>query len=396
MAYTDHAPSPEIFRLWSGISALAGACERRYWIESAQRKIFPNMFVLLVAPPGVGKDQAITATQDLWYAVRELKIAPTSITAAAMLDKFTDSRRIYLVNGVPTPEFEYHSMQILAPELGIFLNAYDLEFISRLNAIFDNPPDLRVMRKYMKEEVQIYQPQLNILAGTQPGFLASVMPEQAWSMGFTSRLIMVYANLGPKVDLFAPVPPSKADTRSALVDRLKELATTHGQFILDTEAMDAIREWYLQGCPPVPSHLKLSHYCARRIVHMFKLAMIACLSRGETGRAGVGPRMLLEDVERAKRWLLDAERLMPDIFRDMTYKSDVEILQDLHYYLWKLFMEGGKSPVHQSYIWEFLQNKAPSERIPRIIEAAEKSRFLEKVPGTDTYIPKAKTGSSFI
>src|SRR6266481_9773574 len=48
MDYTGGLPSPAIFRLWAGISTLAGAQERRTRVMSAGRPIYPNLYVLLV------------------------------------------------------------------------------------------------------------------------------------------------------------------------------------------------------------------------------------------------------------------------------------------------------------------------------------------------------------
>src|SRR5438067_5724999 len=62
---TEGTRTPELFRLWSAIALVGGALERRVWINNGDGTVFPNMFILLVAPPGVGKF-VIEEVRSLW------------------------------------------------------------------------------------------------------------------------------------------------------------------------------------------------------------------------------------------------------------------------------------------------------------------------------------------
>lgn len=55
MEYTDHLPSPELFRKWSAIAAVAAALERRCWVHTMGSNLYPSMYIVLVAPPGGGE-----------------------------------------------------------------------------------------------------------------------------------------------------------------------------------------------------------------------------------------------------------------------------------------------------------------------------------------------------
>ena len=92
LEYTANLPSPERFRKWAAISAIAGTLERRCWIRTGAGKLFPNMFIMLVAPPGVGKDFAINPARELWSNVGKLNIAPSAMTHKGMIDHLADSR----------------------------------------------------------------------------------------------------------------------------------------------------------------------------------------------------------------------------------------------------------------------------------------------------------------
>ena len=71
MEFTEDAMSPELFRRWGAIALVAGAMERRVWTRTKAGEVFPNLYTLLVAPPGVGK-QIIDIIGMLWMQTKEL------------------------------------------------------------------------------------------------------------------------------------------------------------------------------------------------------------------------------------------------------------------------------------------------------------------------------------
>jgi len=380
MDYTDGIPSPELFRLWSGISTVAGALERRVWVSTSRAVLFPNLFVLLVAPPGVGKTQAIATVSDLWYATKKFHVAPDNMTKAALIDAIRDAstKRI-----IPSGLFEYNSLLTAADEFGVLVPAHDLEFLSVLNKIFDNPRSYRENRRHMEVQVEITRPQLNIIAGTQPGFMASLLPEESWSMGFTSRLLMIYSATPSKIELFAKQEDRRAQW-GRLVSRLEQYSDLLGEMEITQESKDMLQKWATAGCEPVPQHSKLQHYVPRRIIYILKLAMISAVSR--TGMLCIEP----PDVQRAFDWLLFAEKLMPDIFRDMTLKSDSQVIEELHFFLWQLFTRENR-PIHETRAIHFLQQRLPAEKIERVLGIAVKSGILEAHSTTlgPAYVPVA-------
>jgi hypothetical protein len=379
--WTSGIISPDIFRQWTGIGALAAALERRVWIETSSGPLYPNLFTLLVAPPGVGKTEGIKRAEELLMATKKFKVAPKSVTSASLVDAVNESaQRIPLAGGL----VEFASLFLPAGELGVLLPAHDLGFLSILNDLYDNPPNYTEKRRTLDRNTDIVRPQINILGGSQPAYLTSLLPEEAWNMGFTSRMIMVYANAAPKKPLFEFSPGTtvaNAARRVTLVKHLSALAGLHGPFTLTQAAMDNVTKWHLAGGPPIPQHSRLAHYNSRRTIHLLKLSMAASASRS----------LRLEitelDVERAKTWLFASEALMPDIFRDMVGRSDGQVIKELHMYLWAEHVRT-KQPLHESLLFDFLSARVPSERVKVIIEVAERSNVLIREANSTNYIPK--------
>ncbi len=136
---------------------------------------------------------------------------------------------------------------------------------------------------------------------------------------------------------------------------------------------------------PTPQYGRLTHYISRRETHILKLAMISSVS------AEHGLRIRASDFERAKHWLLTAEALMPDVFRAMVQKSDIQLIKDLHFHiygLWSRLPRDKRKPVHEREIWAFLEDKAPSDRAPKILEAAIRAGWLARATFPNEYIPR--------
>jgi len=387
MAYSEGIPSPAIFRQWAAIGVVAGALERRCWTKAGRGVLYPNLFTLLVAPPAVGKSQAINLAMEIVYASKKglavgesMHISPDSVTRASLVDALSDaSKKVLRPTG---GMLEYHSLFVAAGELGVLLPAHDLEFLSVLNSIFDNGRVHREKRRGNNLDKEILNPQINILAGSQPGFLGSMLPEEAWSMGFTSRLMMIYAAVSPYVPLFKEQEP-RVEMENTLVKELKKIYKCFGNIAWEPDAEDAAEEWVKNGCPPEVSHSKLQHYAGRRKLMMLKLSMVAAVSRGQT------MTIAMEDFLRAKSWLLDAEAVMPDIFRDMAGRSDHQVLQELHFYMWQTYTTGGKKPLHEARLLNFLSARIPSEKIKYVIDIAIRSGMMTKTD-SGLYTPRPK------
>lgn len=372
---TAGLPSPEIFRRWTAIGIVAAALERRVWVATAQSAVFPNLYTLLVAPPGVGKSQAIAVGTRLLNNVPGLQVAPDDVTKASILDALEASHRIFTV----PPKFmlEYHSMFVSADEFGVLVPAHDLEFLNVLNVLYDNRDRYKETRRSREKPLILDHPQLNILAGTQPDYLASLLPDQAWGMGTMTRIIMVYHGKAAHVPLFGT--KVQFSTKDLQFD-LDEIGQMFGEMAWTPEAEHDLTEWHRAGMHPVPEHSKLKHYNARRVLHILKLCMISSCSRGSS--------KLIEayDVERAKVWLLEVESLMPEIFKEMAGKSDGQVIQDMHYYIFDLWVKNGKTPIHRSKIDLFLMNRTPAYNVENIVKTCVRAGILID-RGADLFIP---------
>src|SRR5215471_17873329 len=118
---TAHFPSPKILRTWAAVSAIAGVLERKVWVQTAGDTLYPNLYVILVARPGIGKTVMLTQVERLWREIKDLHVAPTSATRAALIDALSEAKRDVIDWSAKEPMTSFNSLQVIAGELGVLI-----------------------------------------------------------------------------------------------------------------------------------------------------------------------------------------------------------------------------------------------------------------------------------
>ncbi len=378
---------PPQFKLWSAISLVAGALERRVWTKT-KFITYPSLYVLLVAPPGVGKF-IIQTVREFWQGTRlpgttdkAFKVAPNSMTKASLVDTLATAKRTRIV---PVGDaLTYHSLLIAAEEFGVLLPDYDNGYITTLCSIFSTPGEHSEVRRHgPAKEIFIPNPQLNIIGGYQPALMGTTFPEEAWSSGLGRRLIMIYASERPYQHLFYE-PEGKDQLEERIRHRLGQMSQLYGPMQWRPEAATAVADFHFKQAETAPKHSKLLGYCNTRVEFVLKLIAVSTVAR--TG----GLIIELEDVHRAIGWLLQAEKLMPDIFRAMVGKSDSQIIDELHYFVQTTWNRQKREPVQGALIREFLLKRAPHDKVESLLLAADRANIVARQANTDDWVPKPR------
>lgn len=370
LEYTEILPSPPLFRKWVSIFYLAAAMERRIWVRTMGSALFPGLFVLLVGPPGVGKGQAIYPGEAMLRSVPEIKVGPSDMTAASLIDALNEAVRRIILRGDP-PFLEFNSLTVISRELGVLIPSWETSMMNSLTDIYDGfTVDQKRRGKDLR--IKISNPQINLLGACTPSYLNQVMPAGAWDQGFISRTLLIYSGDRPSKDPFAEDTQGDVGGRlyNDLLHDLKTISLEYGQMSFTTPAATAIKAWVKAGCVPEPTHQKLQFYNARRIAHLLKLCMIASMSHSSD------KIITLEHYSEALNWLVEAERYMPDIFKSMSSGGDSAAMEEAWNYVWTLYSKEHK-PIAEHRIVHFLRERVPAHSVMRVLEIMVKSRMVE-------------------
>ena len=360
---------PSLFKRWVAISTIAATLEQKVWIPTLP-VMYPNLYIFLVAPPGVGKSRIINVGRDLVEFLPDPFIAPTSVTAASLIDAIKECKRQIMD---PTGlSHEYNSMSVLVGEFGTFMSQYDENLLAILTDFFNVTPYSQRRRGDPKSghlKILIPRPQLNMLIGTTPDNLIRFMPENAWGMGFASRIIFIYHDIKDIVDDFAPRPEILT---TDLIHDLKIINSLIGQFDVTPAYQNAVNQWRNEmdeNVPPKPTHPRLKYYNSRRKEQLYRLSAISAVDRGNA--------LILDSADfiRAMGWLVEAEQYMPQVF-ESGGGVDASVMDEAFH----LLLSSG--PMGEGQLIRYIRKRVPAHAVAKILEVMIQSG-MARVTETD-------------
>lgn len=288
---SPHTDTPDNFIVWSALSLIGAALKNNVHFEIGTYTLYPNMFVVLVAPPGVGKGTAMNIIEDMIKDAQPAEVVNTlsdRITAERILERIADGwsapptiKNMQLVIGAKD-----HNCLLFSTELRVLLGASEwmLEFLEE--AWSKKTYDYQTKNK---GSVFIDNMCCSLLAASVPDFLRNVNREAHMVItgGFSSRCMFIYAE-NPSKDLPWPEPLKKNARSKALYDQLitdlKTIASLNGEFKVDTAARLMFESFLKQNraAASQDDSEAVANFRARMKAHVLKLAMIFSASRGDT------------------------------------------------------------------------------------------------------------------
>lgn len=329
---------------------IAAALEQKVWITTSDR-LYPNLYTILVGHPGVGKTRTIMSGRKFLAELPEFHIAPTSMKMASLVDSLLSAKRTII--NLPNPMIEYNSMALLVDEWTAFMHAFDDELVGGLTTFYDVVVPYEQHRRGKDIRIKIPRPQLSVLAGSTPSNLIKFMPEFAWDQGFTSRVIMVYSGERFIGDDFASI---KRELPEEMIHDLKVMYALQGEFRVSEEFRKLVSLWRSSNEEPKPSHPKLLHYNTRRRAHLYKLAMVFAVDRGNS--------LVLDEHEfrSALSALETAELAMPNIFEEGSTHIDARAMDEIADFVLR------QGSVRKDRVVRFTSMRVPAHTVLKLID----------------------------
>jgi hypothetical protein len=385
LGFTEALPTPLLFRLWAGIHMVGSAVERRVWTQlGGGNRLYPNLYVFLVGPPGVGKSQALSPAMRLLRKSAACKLAPNDMTKQGLLDALLESGSAGMIDGQP---FDYHYMAAYISELSNFMSKYDGALAGVLTDIFDCPDVNEEYKRGKGESLLIPSPGMSMLVGTATQNLGATISDELWGSGFMARVIMVYsADIILPEDIFR-VQPDHAEDANAIASALARIGKLQGPMTWDPLAQKELNEFLRSSKKDAPLHNRLEHYGTRRWLHLAKLTMIGALQRESM-------TVTRPDMDMAREWLLDAEAFMPEIFKDMVRHEDGGIYVEMAAQFFPVYLST-RRPIAAATLYKWLSSRVAAHQVERFLQIAVAAGYLNRVAGTEgldaEYIPVSAT-----
>ena len=288
---SPHTDIPENYINWSALSLIGAALKNNVFYQIGTYTLYPNMFIVLVGPPGVGKGASMNILEQMILDTKPNQVVntlPDRITAERIIERISDGwstapsiKNMQLVMGKMD-----HNCLLFSSEIRVLLGASDwmLEFLEEAWS--------KTTYEYQtknKGNVAIDNMCCSLLAASVPDFLRNVNREAHMVItgGFSSRCLFIYAE-NPSKDLPFPEPLKKNVKSKALYDNivldLQEIGKLRGEFVIDTSArlrFEAFLKLNRAAASRDDSEA-VANFRARVKAHVLKLAMIFCVSRSDS------------------------------------------------------------------------------------------------------------------
>ena len=315
LEYTDSSEPPTSYHVWCGLAVIAGALQRKVYLQQGlERTIYPNLYVILVGPSGrTRKGVALGIAKELLEKVSTVSIAPESSSGREALvlamkraaGTFTDNS---------DGKIKYHcSLSAFSEELSVFLGQGDIKLLANLTDWYDSK-DNWAYETIGRGKDALAGVCFNMVGGTAPEWIQSMLPREAIGGGYTARVIFIVEEWKKKISPEHTLTTRETELIEALERDLNRINILSGAFTFDNKAKAAYINWYVSednkmrnGYAPVEDH-RFAAYCERRTTHLRKVMMLLSASRGDS--------MIIEeqDFNRALMLMTSAERNMAKTF----------------------------------------------------------------------------------
>lgn len=275
--------APVYMYFWVGVSTIAACLRRQCWLDMGTFKWYPNLYTLIVAPPGiVQKSSTADLGMRLLREIPGIHFSSATLTWQSLYDAFAEVGEEFEYNGEMLKQFP---LVINSSEFGITLNPRDTDMIDQLVHIWDGHSMSKRTRK--DGELIIPNPCLNMIACTTPSWIAENVPQYLIGGGLTSRMLFVYAEEKAQYIAYPQdhIPKDYAQRQQKLIRDLERISQLKGEFILTPEAKKWGTDWYRHFYEVEAKKIDktlLGGYIARKQTLTHKVAMVLSASRGDS------------------------------------------------------------------------------------------------------------------
>src|ERR1035437_2808262 len=315
LEYTTSSEPPTSYHVWCGLAVIAGALQRKVYLQQGlERTIYPNLYVILVGPSGrTRKGVALGIAKDLLSKVSTVSIAPESSSGREALILAMKRAKANFTDPTDGRIKEHCALSAFSEELSVFLGQGDIKYLANLTDWYDSKDDW-AYETIGRGRDAIQGVCFNMVGGTAPEWIQSMLPREAIGGGYTARVIFIVEEWKKKISPDHTLTEKELALYESLEHDLNHINLLSGAFIFDPTAKKSYINWYISedtkmqnGYSPV-SDYRFAAYCERRTTHIRKVMMLLSASRDDS--------LVIEqcDFHRALSMMLDAEGKMYKTF----------------------------------------------------------------------------------
>jgi len=267
------------FNFFTACCAMGAAINNKVYIQRGDEgllpKLFPNLWVILLAPPGRG------------HKTSTINMACNCLTAACedvriLADKLTPE---YLVKALSSPANQSEVIRIgprdatgliKAPELSVFFGKqqYNMGLVSLITDLYD------YREKWTGGTIgrggeTLQNVCISVLGGSTPEWLQQMLPQDAFTGGFMSRFVIAEMPITYFKKVTFPKRPEALQWED-LVEQLAHIGSLTGLVEWGEGSKEAYEKVYENSLPTGQS--QVDAYREREAEQILKTSMLLALS----------------------------------------------------------------------------------------------------------------------
>jgi hypothetical protein len=307
------------------------------------------MYIVLVGPSGkTRKGSALGIAKDMLKEMSGVTIAPESSSGKQAMIGIM-KRLNYNFQDPSDGKIKYHcALTAFSEELSVFLGQKDIAYLATLTDWYDSK-DTWEYETVGRGKESISGVCLNLIGGTAPDWLQSMLPQEAIGGGFSSRVIFVVETKKGKIVPEPFITPRELELQEQLRLDLERINQLSGEMHMSDEARKLYVNWYIKHSEDADSGImsvndpRFAGYNERRPTHLRKLMMLCSAARNDS--------LILEreDFERATRLLTDVEKNMAMTFGGLGQSRTSEATEAIKNYIQRVKITTRKMILQRFY-----------------------------------------------
>jgi len=233
--------APERFFYWSALAAMSAIVKKNIFLDRHEFKVYPNIYVFLVARSGMKKGIPVTFARNLVELSSEARVVSGRTSMPKLLQ---DLGKAITVPGSAGPTTKAQAI-IISGELSSFL-VKDPDALPILTDLYNTHEYeekwINTLKGSGKDELK--EPCITILGATNEEHFVNTVPQADVKGGFIARTFVVYSDTKPAPNSLVYKPKQLVQT-SDFVPFLKELAKIKGEFKWTKETGEFFHNWYI-------------------------------------------------------------------------------------------------------------------------------------------------------
>lgn len=276
LAYTKNSESPESYHVWTFLSMVSTVVGKKAWINCNYFTVYPNLYIILVSLPGVGKKSTAMRIGRAMVEDADVpcKITFDAITREALIGELEAAYYPYELS--ETKKYGSAPLTAIASELVVLLNSGP-PMVEFLTDIYDSPKSWSYKTKNCGENI-IHNPCLNLISGVTTERFCSKIIRDAVAGGFISRSVIIYDNEIRVISPFDKPSDEANKSRQKVVDRFVAIKDMYGEVKLSPKAKELFELWYATEMGALTRKTANLEFHSRKHIHVLKSAMLLALS----------------------------------------------------------------------------------------------------------------------